>query len=102
MRDFPVIDREAEDAALRTLFFQDSEFEGKQCRLSIANYLAFLSLRGPEIPGEIAKLRSALAQPASAHLERDLSLLLRARNWRFHNICVCRNRMQWRGGNSLS
>src|SRR5882724_2217793 len=89
MRDFPPIDREAEAAALRTLFFQDSEFEGKTCKLSVANYLAFLSLRGPEIHEEIAKLRSALTQPMSAHLERDLTLLLRARNWRFHNIaCV--------------
>ena len=89
MREFPPIDQQAEDAALRTLFFQDSEFEGKKCRLSIANYLAFLSLRGSEIQAEIAKLRNALAQPSSAHLERDVTSLLRARNWRFHNIaCV--------------
>lgn len=47
MRDFPPADPEAEEAALQTLFFQDSEFEGKACRLSVANYLAFMSLRGP-------------------------------------------------------
>jgi hypothetical protein len=89
MRDFPPINREAEDAALQTLFFRDSEFEGRTCRLSIANYLAFLSLRGSEIREEISRLRNALAEPASAHLERDLATLLRARNWRFHNIaCV--------------
>jgi hypothetical protein len=89
MREFPPINREAEDTALRTLFFQDSEFEGKKCRLSVANYLAFLSLQGSEIQEEIAKLRSALTEPTSAHLERDLVSLLRARNWRFHNIaCV--------------
>lgn len=89
MREFPPIDQEAEAAALQTLFFQDSEFEGKTCRLSIANYLAFLSLRGSEVQEEISKIRNALAQPTSAHLERDLTSLLRARNWRFHNIaCV--------------
>lgn len=89
MRDFPPIDQEAEAAALQTLFFQDSEFEGKTCRLSVANYLAFLSLRGSEVQEEIFKIRNALAQPTRAHLERDLISLLRARNWRFHNIaCV--------------
>jgi len=89
MREFPPIDQEAEAKALQTLFFRDSEFEGKTCRLSIANYLTFLSLRGSEIQEEISKIRSALSQPAPAHLERDLTSLLRARNWRFHNIaCV--------------
>ena len=89
MREFPPINREAEDAALRTLFFRDSEFEGRTCRLSIANYLSFLSLRGSEIQDEVNKLRNALIQPAPAHLERDIVSLLRARNWRFHNIaCV--------------
>jgi hypothetical protein len=89
MREFPPLDRSAEDAALQTLFFRDSEFEGRTCRVSVANYLAFLSLRGSEIKEEISKLRGALAEPAPAHLERDLATLLRARNWRFHNIaCV--------------
>jgi hypothetical protein len=89
MREFPPIDQEAEAAALQTLFFQDSEFEGITCRLSIANYLAFLSLRGSEVQEEIFKIRSALAQPSPALLERDLTSLLRAPNWRFHNIaCV--------------
>lgn len=89
MRDFPPLDRKAEEAALQTLFFRDSEFEGRTCRLSVANYLAFLSLRGSDIKEEISKLRAALAEPTSAHLERDLATLLRARNWRFHNIaCV--------------
>lgn len=89
MRDFPPADQEAEDAALQTLFFQDSEFEGKACRLGVANYLAFMSLRGPQAQAEIGKLRNALTEPTQAHLERDLSLLLRARDWRFHNIaCV--------------
>ena len=89
MREFPPLDREAEAAALKTLFFCDSEFEGQTCKLSIANYLAFLSLRGSEIQDEVCKLRSALTQPTPAHLERDIVRLLRARNWRFHNIaCV--------------
>jgi len=89
MRDFPPIDTNAEDAALRTMFFSDSQFEGRTSRLSISNYLAFLSLRGPQIKEEIHKLRAALAEPTQAHLERDLATLLRARNWRFHNIaCV--------------
>jgi len=89
MREFPPIDDEAEDAALRTLFFNDSEFEGKKCKLSIANYLAFLSMRGAEVQDEIAIIRTALAEPSKAHLEHDISRLLLARNWRFHNIaCV--------------
>ncbi|SFL21036.1 hypothetical protein [Lysobacter sp. cf310] len=89
MRDFPPADPKAEEAALQTLFFQDSEFEGKACRLSVANYLAFMSLRGPQAQAEIDKLRRAIAEPTQAHLERDLALLLRARDWRFHNIaCV--------------
>jgi hypothetical protein len=89
MHDFPPISREAEAQAAATLFFKDSEFEGKTCRLPIANYLAFLSLRGEEAVREIEKLREAMSEPSTAHLERDVSLLLRARNWRFHNIaCV--------------
>ncbi|WOB06959.1 hypothetical protein [Piscinibacter gummiphilus] len=74
---------------MSTLFFHESEFEGNACRISVANYLAFLSLRGPELAIEVAKIRQALAAPSRKHLERDISLLLRARNWRFHNIaCV--------------
>jgi hypothetical protein len=89
MHKFPPIDREIEDAALQTLFFQDSEFEGRKCRLSVADYLAFLSMRGPKVRDEIAKLRTALAQPSPTHLERDIIALLRARNWRHHNLaCV--------------
>ncbi len=89
MREFPPINQDAEDAAIGTLFFRDSEFEGKTCRLSVVNYLAFLSMRGVEIQEEVAKLRAALAEPTSSHLQRDIALLLRARNWRFHNIaCV--------------
>jgi hypothetical protein len=89
MREFPKIDRDAEDRAMQTLFFKESMFEGRTCKLAVANYLAFLSLRGPEIADEVAKLRGALSEPAPEHLERDMALLLRARNWRFHNIaCV--------------
>ena len=74
---------------MRTLFFTDSEFEGKSCKVAVANYLAFLSLRGSDVAGEVARLREALGIPTAAHRERDLCLLLRARNWRFHNIaCV--------------
>jgi hypothetical protein len=89
MRDFPKLDRQAEDRALQTLFFRESEFEGKPCRVSVANYLAFLSLRGSDIKAEVQKLRSALSVPTSQHLERDIAVLLQASNWRFHNIaCV--------------
>jgi hypothetical protein len=89
MREFGKIDRDAEDRAMQTLFFRESVFEGKACKLAVANYLAFLSLRGSEVADEVLKLRNALSEPAPEHLERDLALLLRARNWRFHNIaCV--------------
>ena len=52
MLDFPNINREAEANALQTLFFTDGEFKGRPCRISGANYLAFLSLRGSDIAPE--------------------------------------------------
>jgi hypothetical protein len=89
MHDFPKIDREAEADGMRTLFFMDGEFEGKPCRVSSANYLAFLSMRGDEINSEVEKLRRVLGQHTAEELERDIARLLNARNWRFHNIaCV--------------
>lgn len=89
MRDFPSIDDEAEAAAMQTVFFTDGEFEGRPYRASRANYLAFLSLRGSEINGEIEKLRALFAEYPVALLEQDVICLLTARNWRFHNIaCV--------------
>ncbi|MDM0058289.1 hypothetical protein [Variovorax fucosicus] len=89
MRDFPGIDKEAESAALRTVFFTDGEFEGRPYRASRANYLAFLSLRGVEINAEIGKLRALFAEHPVSLLEQDVICLLTARNWRFHNIaCV--------------
>jgi hypothetical protein len=89
MQDFGQIDAQVENRAMQTLFFHESTFDGKVCRISVANYLAFLSLRGPEIADEIARLRLVLAEPTPEHLERDLTYLLQARNWRFHNIaCV--------------
>ncbi|WP_257251430.1 hypothetical protein [Burkholderia cepacia] len=89
MREFPQIDRQAESAALQTVFFADAEFEGRPIRKSRANYLAFLSLRGPEIDVEIEKLRSLFAEHRVEVLEHDVICLLTARNWRVHNIaCV--------------
>jgi hypothetical protein len=89
MRDFPPIDHDAEADALQTLFFSDGEFEGRPHRVSRANYLAFLSLRGAEIAVEVEKLRAELSQHSREDMERDISRLLRASNWRFHNIaCV--------------
>jgi hypothetical protein len=89
MREFGPIDREVEARAMKTIFFTDSVFEGQACRLSVVNYLAFLSLRGAEIAQEVVKLRQAFSAPSRAHFEHDLALLFRARNWRFHNIaCV--------------
>lgn len=89
MRDFPSIDNEAEAAAMQTVFFTDGEFEGRPYRASRANYLAFLSLRGSEINGEIEKLRALFAEYPVALLEQDVICLLTARNWRVHNIaCV--------------
>jgi hypothetical protein len=89
MREFGTIDSEAERRAMNTLFFRESEFEGRLHHVSVANYMAFLSMRGPEITEEVGKLRRALSAPSREHLERDLTFLLRARNWRFHNIaCV--------------
>jgi hypothetical protein len=89
VREFPQIDREAEAAALQTVFFADAEFEGRPTRKSLANYLAFLSLRGPEIGAEIEKLRSLFSGHRVEVLEHDVICLLMARNWRLHNIaCV--------------
>jgi len=89
MREFPPIDREAEADAMRTLFFEDAEFEGRPCRVSRANYLAFLSMRGDDVAIEVRKLRSFFAQHSPEEMARDIVRLLKARNWRFHNIaCV--------------
>lgn len=89
MREFPQIDRQVEAAALQTVFFVDAEFEGRPIRKSRANYLAFLSLKGPEVAIETEKLRSLFAEHRSEVLEHDVICLLTARNWRMHNIaCV--------------
>lgn len=86
MREFPKIDKQAKAAALQTVFFTDGELEGRPYRASRANYLAFLSLRGSEVAGEIEKLRALFAEHSVALLEQDVICLLTARNWRFHNI----------------
>ena len=51
VRDFPPIDRQAEAVTSQTVFFTDAEFEGRPVRVSRANYLAFLSMRGSEVQG---------------------------------------------------
>ena len=86
MRSFPQIDSEAESAVLQTVFFADAEFEGRPIRKSRADYLALLSLRGPEIDVEIEKLRALFAEHRVEILEHDVICLLSARNWRVHNI----------------
>jgi hypothetical protein len=86
MREFPPIDRQAESAAAQTVFFTDAEFEGRLVRTSRANYLAFLSMRGNEVEGEISKLRAVFAEHPPEVLERDVTCLLTSRNWRNHNI----------------
>lgn len=86
MREFPPIDRQAEAAASQTVFFTDAEFEGRPVRVSRANYLAFLSMRGIEAEGEIEKLRAVFAERPIEVLERDVICLLTSRNWRYHNI----------------
>lgn len=86
MREFPTIDRQAEAAASQTVFFTDSEFEGRPVRTSRANYLAFLSMRGTEVEGEIDKLRAMFSEHPPEVLERDVICLLTSRNWRYHNI----------------
>ena len=86
MREFPPIDRAAEAAVAQTVFFTDAEFEGRPIRASRANYLAFLSMRGAEVDAEIAKVRALCSEHPTEVLERDVSCLLTARNWRGHNI----------------
>lgn len=86
MHEFPPIDRQAEAAASQTVFFTDVEFEGRPVRISRANYLAFLSMHGTEVEGEIEKLRTVLTEHPTEVLERDIICLLTSRNWRNHNI----------------
>jgi hypothetical protein len=86
MHEFPPIDRHAEAAASQTVFFTNSEFEGRPVRTSRANYLAFLSMRGTEVEDEINKLRAVFAEHPLEVLERDIICLLTSRNWRYHNI----------------
>jgi hypothetical protein len=89
VRTFPQIDKQAEAAASQTMFFTDGEFEGRPYRRSRTNYLAFLSMRGPEVEGEIGKLRALFTEHPTEVLEQDVICLLTARNWRVHNIaCV--------------
>lgn len=86
MREFPPIDRQAEMAASQTVFFANAEFEGRPVRTSRVNYLAFLSMRGTEVEGEVNKLRAMFAEHLPEVLERDVICLLTSRNWRNHNI----------------
>jgi inactivated superfamily I helicase len=89
MRDFPPINRAAEAEALQTLFFVDGEHDGKPCRVSRANYLEFLSLRGAEAKLEVQKLKQVLDSLPLENLESDVVRLLTSVNWRYHNIaCV--------------
>jgi hypothetical protein len=89
VREFPQIDRQTEAAASQTVFFTDGEFEGRPYRMNRINYLAFLSMRGPEVESEIGKLRALFVEHPIEVLERDVICLLTARNWRVHNIaCV--------------
>lgn len=89
MFDIPKIDQALEDAASKTCFFADGEFEGRKIRVSKANYLALLSMRGAEIPAEVERLRSLFKEVPEETLENDIITLLSAVNWRYHNIaCV--------------
>lgn len=89
MRDFPKIDQEADTDALQTLFFKDGEFGGRQVRVCRVDYLAFLSLRDPEIHTEIKILHTLQAQHPPEDMNRDIDRLLTSSNWRVHNIaCV--------------
>jgi hypothetical protein len=89
MNQPPKINQEDEEASMHTIFFTDGEFEGRPIRVSRANYLAFLSMRGEEIPQEVQKLKKMFEQYSSIEIENDLIILLTAVNWRVHNIaCV--------------
>ena len=89
MKNFGPIDNTAESEAMQTLFFADVEFEGVFYKASGAHYLAFLSMRGEEIPAEIERMQAVLQNYPTALVERDIVRLFTARNWRFHNVaCV--------------
>lgn len=80
------IDREIEDSALNTIFFDNGEHEGRPIRVSKVNYLAFLSMKGNEASEEISKLTSLLDKFPKDQIEDDLIKLFCAVNWRFHDI----------------
>ncbi len=89
MKEFGAIDQATEADAMKTIFFVDGEFDGKPYRVCATNYLALLSMRGPEIQGEVQKIKGILAQYPTDLIEQDVVRLLQARNWRVHNIaCV--------------
>lgn len=89
MNQPPKINKENEEASMNTIFFTDEEFEGRAIRVSKANYLAFLSMRGEEIAQEVQKLKDLFGEYSSEEIEKDLIILLTAVNWRVHNIaCV--------------
>ncbi|MBB3061764.1 hypothetical protein [Microbulbifer rhizosphaerae] len=80
------VNRELEDEALNTIFFEDGEYEGRSVRVSKTNYLAFLSMRGNKVSEEIDKLIALLDGFPREQIELDLIHLFHAVNWRFHNI----------------
>lgn len=89
MNQPPKINKQDEEASMNTIFFKDGEFEGRAVRVSRANYLAFLSMRGSEIPEEVQKLKDIFREYSTDKIEKDLVILLTAVNWRVHNIaCV--------------
>jgi len=89
VKDFGPIDKAAEAEAMQTLFFADGEFEGTPYKASGAHYLVFLSMRGEEVSAEVERMRAVLRDYPPALVERDIVRLLKARNWRFHNVaCV--------------
>lgn len=89
MNQPPRINKQDEEASMNTIFFKDGEFEGRPVRVSRANYLAFLSMRGEEIPQEVQKLKGMFSEYSNNQIEEGLVMLLKAVNWRVHNIaCV--------------
>jgi tetrahydromethanopterin S-methyltransferase subunit G len=86
MREFPEISKDTELDALQTIFFADGEFDGQPRRVCKVKYLLALSLRGPDVPDEVEKLRAELAQHPLEQIERDIGRLYAVRNWRAHLV----------------
>lgn len=83
MGNGPTLDEAAEERAAATLFFADPADGNPPPSM---DYLLLLHAEVPELVEALARMRAALAIASPTDVEQDVTHLLRAVNWRSHNI----------------